>query len=259
MAMTLVTFHAHPDDEAIATGGTMTLAAEAGLRVVLVVATGGEHGEVAPGLLAEGETLAQRRMRETHAAAEILGVSRVEFLGFADSGMSGEPTNDAPGSFWSTPVDDAARRLAAILDEEKADILTVYDSHGTYGHPDHVQVHKVGVRAAELAGTPSVYESTMNRDHVRSLMVSEAALDIGETPVDELETFGSPEHVLTTAVDVTSTVDRKRAAMAAHASQIPADSWFLQLPAPVFATAFGTEWFIRRGANPARPLETSLW
>lgn len=259
MSRTLVTFHAHPDDEAIATGGTMALAAEAGLRVVLVVATCGELGEVDDGVLAANETLAQRRMYETNAAAEILGVSRVEFLGFTDSGMMGAPTNDAPGSFWSTPVDESARRLAAILAEERADILTVYDSHGTYGHPDHVQVHRVGVRAAELAGTPNVYESTQNRDHVRSMMENSAVLDIEEAPVEELEAFGSPARSITTAVDVTPAVERKRAAMAAHASQIPQDSWFLQLPAPIFAQAFGTEWYIRRGADPTGPLETALW
>lgn len=259
MALTLVTFHAHPDDEAIATGGTMALAAAAGHRVVLVVATGGEHGKVDDGLLADGETLLERRRHETHAAADILGVSRVAFLGFTDSGMMGEPTNGASGSFWSTPVDDAARRLAEILAEEQADVLTVYDDHGTYGHPDHIKVHTVGVRAAEMAATPAVYESTQNRDHVRLMIESSTALDLSEAPVEQLESFGSPQSAITTAVDVTSEIDAKRAAMAAHASQIGADSWFLQLPLPVFTLAFGTEWYIRRGADPGAPLETSLW
>jgi len=100
---TLVCFHAHPDDESIATGGTMALAAEAGHDVVLVVATRGEHGEPVPGVLAEGEDLWRRRVVETHEAARLLGVGRVEFLGYEDSGMMGEPTNDVATSRRATP------------------------------------------------------------------------------------------------------------------------------------------------------------
>src|SRR5882672_7069567 len=145
----------------------MRKAFEAGHRVVLVVATRGENGEVDDGFLDPGEELWQRRVVETEAAAEILGAHRVEFLGYVDSGMMGTETNDAPGSFWTTPVEDAAAKLAAILREERADVLTCYDDNGVYGHPDHIQVHRVGIRAAELAGTPRVYQSTFNRDQVR--------------------------------------------------------------------------------------------
>src|SRR3954447_10571470 len=97
---TLVTFHAHPDDESIATGGVMAKAADEGHRVVLVVATRGEHGEVAEGFLDDGEQLWQRRVKETEDSARILGASRVEFLGYVDSGMIGTPENDLPTSFW---------------------------------------------------------------------------------------------------------------------------------------------------------------
>src|SRR5436309_14844754 len=163
---TLVSFHAHPDDETIPTGGTLAKAAKDGHRVVLVFATKGEHGEVDEGFLEPGETLAERRVKETQRSAQILGASRVEFLGYVDSGMMGTPENDAPNSFWQADLDEAAGRLAAILTEENADVLTVYDDHGVYGHPDHIQVHRIGVRAAELAGTPRVYESTANRDEI---------------------------------------------------------------------------------------------
>ena len=163
---TMVTFHAHPDDECIVSGGVMRMAADQGHRVVLVVATRGEHGEVEEGFLAEGEPLWQRRVVETHAAADILGVQRVEFLGYVDSGMMGEPTNGLPGSFWTASIAEAAQRLAAILLEETADVLTIYDDNGNYGHPDHIQVHRVGVRAAELAGATRVYQMTTNRDHM---------------------------------------------------------------------------------------------
>jgi len=167
---TLVAFHAHPDDESIATGGVLAQAADAGHRVVLVVATRGELGTAGPGELPAGPELGVRRTQETERAAQILGVSHVEFLGYHDSGMAGTPTNDAPGSFWTADVDEAAKRLAAILDEEHADVLTVYDERGIYDHPDHIQVHRVGIRAAELAGTPRVYESTIDSSYLRDLM-----------------------------------------------------------------------------------------
>ena len=154
MPGTLVTFHAHPDDEVITTGGSMARAAADGHRVVLVLATGGELGEVAPGVLDEGEELAARRAIEVARAGEILGVARIAFLGYRDSGMAGEPTNTAPGAFAAAPVEEAAERLAAILREEDAEVLTIYDENGNYGHPDHIQVHRVGARAGELAGTP---------------------------------------------------------------------------------------------------------
>jgi LmbE family N-acetylglucosaminyl deacetylase len=248
---TLVSFHAHPDDEAIPTGGALAQAADAGHRVVIVFATRGEHGEVDDGFLAEGEELGQRREQECHRAAAVLGAARVEFLGFVDSGMMGTPENEAPGSFWRADVDEAAKRLAAILDEERADVVTVYDENGTYGHPDHIQVHRVGVRAAELAGTRRVYEATANRDAiVRGLTEARAAgMEMpGDLDPDAMDGFGVGEDQITTAVDVTDYLDRKRAAMAAHASQISETSFFLSVPPEFFARAFGTEWFIRRGA-----------
>ena len=261
---TLVFFHAHPDDEAIATGGVMAKASAAGHRVILVTATRGEHGEVDDGFLEPGEQLWERRVKETAEAARILGVHRQEFLGYVDSGMMGTPTNDATESFWQADLDSAAKRLAAILTEEKADVLTVYDDHGGYGHPDHIQVHRVGVRAAEMAGTEDVFESTLNRDHILRLM--EQAREAGELPEDapspeDIEHgegdidpadpgFGMPESAITTFVDVKDMVDLKRKAMAAHASQISETSFFLAMPDDQFREAFGTEWFIHRGVTP---------
>ena len=258
MPYTLVLFHAHPDDEAIATGGTMARAKSEGHRVVLVSATRGELGQYAPDSLAPGEQLVDRRVAELHAAAGVLGVDRVEFLDYLDSGMAGEPTNDAPGSFAGADIDEAAARLARILREESADVLTVYDENGNYGHPDHIQVHRVGVRAAELAGTRRVYEATANRDHIRRLMeLMPQEPDAPEAPAD-LDTIGVTEDEITTTVDVREFVDRKRAAMIAHASQIPDDSFFLQLPLEAFREAFGWEWFIRRD-GPRTQRETTLF
>jgi LmbE family N-acetylglucosaminyl deacetylase len=250
---TLVSFHAHPDDECIACGGIIRKAAEEGHRVVLVVATRGEHGEIPEGLLDPGEELWQRRVAETYASAGILGAQRVEFLGYTDSGMMGAPENQARGSFWTAPVDEAAKKLAALLDEERADVLTCYDEHGGYGHPDHIQVHRVGLRAAELAGTRRVFQSTINRDHIlrsRARFAGQAG-DAGvETPDIDEETFGMPESIITAAVNVIPYLEYKRRAMRAHASQISEQSFFLAMPDEAFRYGFGTEWFIREGQGP---------
>lgn len=246
---TLVSFHAHPDDECIACGGVIRKAHEDGHRVVLVVATRGEQGEVTDGFLDEGEELWQRRVVETQVAADILGVDRVEFLGYTDSGMMGEPTNDVPGTFWTADVEEAAAKLAAILTDENADVLTVYDDNGGYGHPDHIQVHRVGVRAAEMAGTPKVYQSTINRDRALAGRQAFAAANGVELP-EFSDDFGKPEAEMTCAVDVSKFTDHKRRAMRAHASQISEDSFFLAMPDDAFQFAFGTEWFIRAGQGP---------
>jgi LmbE family N-acetylglucosaminyl deacetylase len=254
---TLVCFHAHPDDEAIATAGTMAKAAAAGHRVVLVTATRGELGEPVDGILAEGEELWERRVREVQDAAAVLGVEQVDFLGYRDSGMMGEPTNDDPDCFWQADVDEAAQRLATILRAVDCDVLTHYDDHGNYGHPDHIQVHRVGKRAAELAQTPLVYEATMNRDAILRGMRErrdewEAMEAEGRGPgIDENTDMGSPEAIITHAVDVSGYVDLKRQAMQCHESQISPDDFFLAMPLEAFANAFGTEWFIREGAGRA--------
>jgi LmbE family N-acetylglucosaminyl deacetylase len=251
---TLVSFHAHPDDECISCGGVIRKASEQGHRVVLVVATRGERGEVPEGFLAEGEELWQRRVTETQASAAILGAQRTEFLGYLDSGMMGTPANDQPGSFWTAPVEEAAGKLAALLREENADVLTCYDDNGGYGHPDHIQVHRVGLRAAELAGTRRVYQGTINRDHIlrsRKAFADQAASAGIEMPdIEEQPDFGQPESLITAAVDVTPYLEVKRRAMRAHASQISEKSFFLAMPDEAFRYAFGTEWFIRDGQGP---------
>ncbi|MBW3668430.1 MAG: PIG-L family deacetylase [Actinobacteria bacterium] len=258
---TLVCFHAHPDDEAIATGGTMAKAAADGHRVILVSATRGEHGEVADGFLDPGETLAQRREQELAEACKVLGVARHEFLGYVDSGMMDTPTNAVVDCFWQADIEEAAARLAELLEEERADVLTVYDANGGYGHPDHIQVHRVGIRAAELAATPKVYESTLDRDYFKSLW--ERAAEFGIQTPEGMETaddfdMGVPGEMITTRVDVTEFLDQKRQAMAAHASQIAETSFFLAMPPPAFAAVWGLEAYVLRGAAPGTA-ETSLF
>jgi len=260
---TLVCFHAHPDDEAIATGGLMAKAAAAGHRVVLVSATRGEHGEPQPGVLADGEDLWVRRMDELAEAARILGADAPRWLGYEDSGMDGEPTNHNPRSFARADRDEAAQRLAAILDEVAADVLTIYDDHGGYGHPDHVQVHRVGLAAARMSGVAGVFEATMNRDHINELFESRAAEADADAKVErpdlDLDSFGTPAAGIAYRLDVGSVIATKRAAMRAHRSQIGPDSFFLSLSDDDFLRAFGLEWYNLPGVTATGgPTEVDL-
>ncbi|MCA1692951.1 MAG: PIG-L family deacetylase [Acidimicrobiales bacterium] len=257
----VVFFHAHPDDEAIFTGGTMARLAADGWRVVLVVATQGELGAPrAPGDAAEA--VAAHRVTETRQAADLLSVARLEFLGYHDSGMLGDAANSAPGAFWAADSDDVARRMALLLKEERAVALVVYDQTGIYGHPDHVKVHEVGVRAAELAGVDAVYEVTVDREYlhfVETHLVIEAGAKRTTRGPEEgdlglaASAIGMPTVLVTATVDVRPVLDRKRAAMGAHGSQIPETASAMRLPTEAFAAVYGYEWFVRRG--PERPPE----
>jgi len=246
----VVFFHAHPDDEAIFTGGTIVKLVRRGVRVVLVVATSGERGEVRGDLM--GETIGDRRARETQAAADLLGVSRVEFLGYHDSGLPGDPANDAPESFAMASAEDAAARLAGILDEEAPEALVVYDAGGIYGHPDHIQVHRVGVRAAEAASVVTIYQATVDREylHFVETHLVDAAARASFVP---MPTVGVPTVFVTTEVDVRDELEVKRAAIAAHASQVPETSSAMALTPEAFAGVYGFEWYVREG--PLGPLD----
>ena len=257
---TMVCFHAHPDDECLATGGAIARASAEGHRVVLVVATNGDHGQV-PGDLAPDETLVQRRRKELHASAEVLKIQRVEWLGYTDSGMTNWEQNTFEGAFINADTEDAATKLAQILIEENADILTVYDWHGNYGHPDHIKVHHVGHRAAQLAGTPHVFEVTMNRDFMRSMRESfqsdsppgtngEGIGDFDpDAPADDGNPIGEPESAISHRVDVVTYCDQKLRAISCHASQVTDTTFFTSMPPEIFRKAFGTEWFIKVGES----------
>ena len=250
---TIVFVHAHPDDEGALTGGSMARAAAEGHRVVLVVCTDGAQGET-PDDLADGETLVERRRSEAAASAAALGIAEVRWLGYRDSGMTGWPQNEDPESFWQADVDAAGERLAAILREERADVVGLYAWHGNYGQPDHSQVHRVGHRAADLAGTPRRFEATTNRDLMRRgrdlFPDSDAAEDFDPTgPMDDGNPMGTPEAELTLAIDVTPFLEHKRQALASHASQVTDIGMMLSIPRPAFDVFFGTEWFIEPGSD----------
>jgi LmbE family N-acetylglucosaminyl deacetylase len=257
---TLVVFHAHPDDEALLTAGTMARAAAAGHRVVLVLATDGAGGLAASRYGQRGE-LGDRRRAEAAAAAAALGTARVAYLGYDDSGMAGEPSG-LPAPFAAADVAEAAGRLAAVLREERADVLTSYDPRGGYGHPDHLQVHRVGARAAELAGTPVLLEATVDRTLLRRAVRLVSWLPNLPPGFDVATVNGAytPRAELTHRIDVRAVGAQKRAAMSAHASQATADygtrtlQVLLGLPGPVFDRVTGHEWFRQPGRVPPRRL-----
>ena len=245
--VTVVALHAHPDDEALLSGGWLAQRAAAGDRVVLVFATDGGAG-LAATRRARG-SLGGLRCREAEAAAQALGAARVVWLGYADSGMADAPT-PGPGRLVDEPVGSVARAVATLLDEEDAAVLTGYDAHGGYGHPDHVHVHRVARRAQELAvRRPMLLEVTLDRTRlVRLLRVVRpfARLLPGLTlPGDDI--FSARGEV-THTVDVRDHLDAKRAALAAHASQasggVRTVALLLRLPRPMARLALGTEWFI---------------
>jgi len=260
---TLVCFHAHPDDEVISTGGTIARAASEGHRVVLVVATNGDHGEV-PNDLAPGESLVDRRRRETEASAAVLGIDRIVWLGYSDSGMTGWEQNGDPASFLRADVDAAAARLADVLREEAADVLTIYDWHGNYGHPDHIQVYRVGSAAGALVPEVRVLEATMNRDAFADFLAeaeargiemaapdSESAEEFDpHAPADDGNPMGMPADEITLLVDVSPHMAAKREALRCHRSQVSDTSFFLEMPDDVFEIVFGREWFIEQHGSP---------
>src|SRR3954452_9843673 len=266
MPGTLVSFHAHPDDEALLVSGTLARAAAEGHRVVVVVATEGEAGLTDDAHSADGR-LGERRMAELQRSADVLGVSRVASLGYADSGLPPDEVKvDPPGRvcFVRADREEAAERLAVILREEGASVLTTYDVNGGYGHPDHVQVHHVGQRAAELAGTPVVLQATVPRDLL--LGGVKLATRVYRFPPEldprSFERAYSPKAQITHRIDVRRFTDAKRASMRAHASQAAGGDGdrtlaaFLRMPRLLYRQVFGHEWFIQAGLTTEQAAHT---
>ena len=259
--LTIVSFHAHPDDEALLTAGTLARAVASGHRVVLVCATAGEAGRAASDF-GTGRSLGSHRVAELDASAAAIGAAEVELLGYADSGLHGEadPSGDQL-RFADADVEPAAVRLAEICRRWQADVLTGYDPQGGYGHPDHVQVHRVARRAAELTGVV-LLEATVPREPLlrllrwgRRLRVLPAEVDLGG-----YEHAYTPRAALTHRIDVSAHLAAKRAAMRAHASQASADGGartlavLLRLPGPLYRLGLGREWFVQPGLVPENPL-----
>ncbi len=247
---TVVAFHAHPDDEVILTGGTLARAAAQGHRVVVVVATDGFVGEP-PDFAATVD-----RVAELRASAGVLGVHRVLHLGYADSGYGPVFFADPPGRtrFARADTDQAAQRLADILDEEKADLLISYEANGGYGHRDHVKVHEVGERAVQLSATPRVLYATMPRELLmRGLRLTQRLRLPYFYDAAVVPTAYSPQAAITHRIDARPFSAIKKKAMAQHRSQLPtlAPALLALLPSAAFGLVAGREWFVDPAAENA--------
>lgn len=266
MGLTFLAVHAHPDDEASSTGGLFRVLADQGVRTVLVTCTNGECGDALDGAKPiddhhDGDEVAKIRAVELENAVKILGVERLIRLGYRDSGMKGWPQNDDPDSFWATPVEVAAARLAAILEEERPDVVMTYNEFGFYGHPDHIQANRITLAALLLLSyEPTLYynaipESVMNimrarwEQEEREKITADAAKGIVREPeVEESDEerieMGTPDDLVDVAVDVSAATGAKYDALAAHHSQI-GESFWMKMSREEFSQAMGKEWFVR--------------
>ncbi|MFI0356822.1 PIG-L family deacetylase [Actinomadura sp. 9N407] len=249
--LTLMAVHAHPDDEVLGTGGLLARSAAEGIRTVLVTCTNGEAGDDAEGLKPDdprhdADAVARQRLAELRESADLLGIEHVELLGYRDSGMVGWDTNAHPEAFANVPVDTAARRLAELMERYRPQVVVTYDENGGYGHPDHIQAHRIAMAATESTGIPSkLYYTAVPRSGIEQMMtyMKDSGADMGdfELPDD----FGVPDEMITSVLDVTAYVEHKRKALEAHASQ--SDGIFmLRLPEEAQMMAFGFEPFIRQ-------------
>ncbi|MGW2249042.1 N-acetyl-1-D-myo-inositol-2-amino-2-deoxy-alpha-D-glucopyranoside deacetylase [Kitasatospora sp. NPDC001660] len=274
----LLLVHAHPDDESIGNGATMARYAAEGARVTLVTCTLGEGGEVIPPGLAHltadrDDTLGAYRIGELSEAMSALGVTDFRFLGgpgrYRDSGMMGVPDNDAPGCFWRADVDEAAGHLVPVVREVRPQVLVTYDENGGYGHPDHIQAHRVAMRAYDLAADPAyrpelgpawriakVYWNRMPRSVIEAGLAATAArASFPGTAVPSDVPGVVDDAVVTTAVDGTAYAGRKAVAMAAHATQITVDGASFALSNHLGQPLLATEYYqlVRGQAGPGRP------
>jgi len=293
----LLLVHAHPDDESIGTGATMAAYAAQGAAVTLVTCTRGELGEIIPPELAyladgDGGRLGEYRTGELAAACAALGVTDHRFLGgpgrWRDSGMMGLPSNQVPGCFWQADLDEAAAELAAVIREVAPQVVVTYDANGFYGHPDHIQAHRVAWRAFELAGglVAKFYATAIPKsvlaEGVKLMRQARQEGDGGAgepraaeqqegfgaefeavESADDLP-FGVPDEQVTTEIDARDYLNAKLAAMRAHASQIAVDSPFFALSDRIGQRAFGVEYYTllagRRGpGNASHGRESDLF
>ena len=239
----------HPDDESIFCGGTIRRLVDAGHRVVVIAATTGDAGTPADG----DADLAAVRAAELTAAARVLGVAAVHHLGFADSGIGGD---SRAGSLTAVPVERVAAAIATVLTTEQVTALVCDDADGIYGHPDHRRGHAASVLAAAQVGIDCVYEVTVDREHlhfVETHLVATASDALAESAPGSPAVFGRSTVEIDLTVDVGSALAAKRAAFAAHASQLPPGSPVMVLDDEAFRAVYGLEWFCRRG--PRGPID----
>jgi mycothiol S-conjugate amidase len=293
---TLMTVHAHPDDETISTGGIMARYSRAGHRVVCVTCTGGEHGEI---VVAEMDTpenhaqLAEIRAGELRRALARLGPIEHHYLGYVDSGMMGTPTNEAPDSLWQADVDQAAGRLVRIVRQSRPEVIVGYNDFGGYGHPDHIRAAQLAKLAFERAGDPAwypeqlvdeglppwqptkLYETVFDFSRREELMkrLEDRGIKTWMTPdpdeteearterVEQFARMAAAAGPKTTSVDVRDVIEDKLAALREHVTQIAPDFFFVAVTADEWREFQPTEDFTLRvsWAAPVRVPETDLF
>jgi LmbE family N-acetylglucosaminyl deacetylase len=264
--LTFLAVHAHPDDEASSSGGLYRLLADQGVRTVLVTCTNGECGDAPDGAKPDanhhdGDEVAAIRAIELDNAVKILGISRLVRLGYRDSGMKGWPQNEDPESFWATPVEVAAAKLADVLREERPQVIMTYNEHGFYGHPDHIQAHRITLAALEMIDyEPTLYFNAIPdsvfvewrkrwEQEDRERAEADAAKGIVREPevpdLDEEEfEMGTPDDQISATIDVSQFTGAKFDALEAHASQM-GDSFWMKMGRERFSEVMRTEWFVR--------------
>ena len=268
--LTLMAVHAHPDDEASSTGGVLAKYADEGVRTVVVTCTNGEFGD-SPGGVKPGQdghdeqAVAQIRLAELRESCKHLAVTELELLGYHDSGMPDWEYKNRPDAFCNVPESEVAGRVGALIERYRPQVVISYDPEGAYQHPDHVHAARCAAAAAAATGIPAkFYQTAMRRSDWRELWeaLREQGVevpDVSQIDADMLRQMAEAEARITATIDIHPVLERKRAALLAHASQIR-DSWFSKIPPDLAARVFGRESFIRASDTTGAPVpETDLF
>ena len=259
--------HAHPDDETINNGATMAQMVEDGVAVTLITCTRGEEGEVLVPELSHyashvEDKLGEHRVIELANAMKELGVKDHRFLGeYRDSGMMGAPQNENPKCFWKCDLEEAAKKLALIIDEIKPQVMVTYDEYGGYGHPDHIQTHRVAMRAAEISNwkIPKIYWNIMPKSvvaHGMEAMKAQGSDFFGAENVDDLP-FVKDDSFVSAVIHAPNQVEKKMAAMKAHATQISLDGPFFALSNNLGVQVFGDEYYTLVKGEKSAPFNSN--
>jgi LmbE family N-acetylglucosaminyl deacetylase len=262
--LTLMAVHAHPDDEASSTGGVLAKYSDEGVRTVVVTCTNGEFGDT-PGGVKPGEdghdeqAVAEIRLAELRESCKHLGVTELELLGYHDSGMPDWEYKNRPDAFCNVPESEVAGRIGELIERYRPQVVISYDPEGAYQHPDHVHAARCAAAAAAASAIPAkFYQTAMRRSDWRELWdaLREQGVevpDVREIPPEMLRQMEERERRITTNVDIRPVLERKRAALLAHASQIR-DSWFSKIPPELGERVFGRESFIRASDTTGAPV-----
>jgi LmbE family N-acetylglucosaminyl deacetylase len=262
--LTLMAVHAHPDDESSSTGGVLAHYSDEGIRTVVVTCTNGEFGDTPDGVKPgedghEEQAVAQIRLAELRQACKHLAVTELELLGYHDSGMPDWAYRNRPDAFCNVPQDEVAARIGDLIERYRPQVVITYDDQGAYQHPDHLHASRCAQAAVAATGIPDkLYLTAMRRSDWRKLWdaLREQGVDVPDVrQIDEqvLRQIEERESQITTNVDIRSVLDRKRAALLSHASQIR-ESWFAKVPPEIGEQVFGRESFIRAMDKTGTPV-----